>query len=109
MNKSTFFFSALALLCFSVEAIDLEKPHHQLGWLGYLKLPQSTLKTSRIVTPQSPLLWKEWKSESQDVLSWLPKPKGQSTNPHQNYIIELSKIDDKTKVKTNRRRARRGH
>lgn len=100
MNK--FSFILLILMASPLSLVALEKPHHQLGWLGFLHLPEKQLKTSRVVDVKKPKLWKQWDANVVQGLDWLPQSEGSVPLISKGYIITFPEKKPDATLKTRR-------
>ena len=72
MKKITSLLAILILVSFNIPVYA--KPHNDLSWLGFLKLPKNQEHKHQILSEtKEPNIWKKWKTEKDKKLDWLPK------------------------------------
>jgi len=72
MKKNTFLLAISILVSFSIPVYA--KPHNDLSWVGFLKLPKKQEHKHQILSKtKEPNIWKKWKTEKDKKLDWLPK------------------------------------
>jgi hypothetical protein len=84
---------------------DANNVHHQLAWVGYLRLPKAENLPSNMTKPQRPQRIEGWNGKNLDVLEWLPKARLQKKGLVAKYHIKFS--DKKNQPKLGRREARK--
>lgn len=98
----TFTLILLAAITCPESLLSLEKPHHQLGWLGFLNLPERQLKTSRVVEVKRPKLWKQWDAKVVEKLDWLPHSEVNAPVISKGYVITFSDKKPESRLKSRR-------
>lgn len=101
MNKTKTFLTFFFLSFFSLLAEEESDRNLNLGWLGYLNLPEKIQKDGKKVKIQTPELWNSWSDEAGKNLNWFAQPK-RDYQKKINFYLLLNK-SDKVREKKSRR------
>jgi hypothetical protein len=100
--------TTLIIMCWGVTslfAIGEKTAHHDLAWLGFLKLPTEQVVPSNLLKLKKPLKLKNWQNEEHSHLSWLPVAKYERFGLVPKYYIKFNR-SDKNKTLSRREKAK---
>lgn len=86
---------------------SVEPLHHDLAWLGRLKLPQVKTLSSGTLKVDEPNLWQSWRRERELSLKWLPQAKLDTAKVYPHYRILLNRSHQQEGLTRKEKRRRR--
>ena len=95
----------MLFICCGIQPLcAFEKSHHNLSWIGYLRLPKEDVKIPKTIELTEPRLWEEWRHIVDPPITWFPKVTEANSLAPDALIIRFDPPSNQPKVRRVKRK-----